>query len=77
MTVDGWIDIRHLSKLVGTDLIDEADRYSTLAGFILWGLGHLPHEGERFNSGRLAFEVVKLNGRNIDKVRIQPMEYAI
>lgn len=77
LTVDGWIDIRHLSKLVGIDLIDEADRYSTLAGFILWGLGHLPHEGESFNSGRLAFEVVKLNGRNIDKVRIQSMEYAI
>lgn len=77
LTVDGWIDIHHLSKLVGIDLVDEADRYSTLAGFILWGLGHLPHEGESFNSGRLAFEVVKLNGRNIDKVRIQPMEYAI
>ena len=77
LTVDGWIDIRHLSKLVGLDLVDEADRYSTLAGFILWGLGHLPHEGESFNSGRLAFEVVKLNGRNIDKVRIQSMEYAI
>ena len=48
-----------------------------LACFILWQLGHLPHEGENFTSGDLVFEVVKLEGRNIDKVRIHRMEYAI
>ena len=47
---------------------------STLAGFILWRLGHLPHEGETFIAGDLAFEVVKLDGRNIDKVRIRHVE---
>ena len=74
LTVDGWIDIRHASKLLDVDLVDEADRYSTLAGFILWRLGHLPHEGETFIAGDLAFEVVKLDGRNIDKVRIRHVE---
>ncbi|MDP9808862.1 CBS domain containing-hemolysin-like protein [Rhizobium tibeticum] len=76
LTVDGWIDIRHASRLLDADLIDETDRYSTLAGFILWHLGHLPHEGEGFTAGELAFEVVKLDGRNIDKVRVQRIEEA-
>ncbi len=76
LTVDGWIDIRHASKLLDTDLVDETDRYSTLAGFILWHLGHLPHEGEGFTAGELAFEVVRLDGRNIDKVRVQRIDEA-
>lgn len=74
LTVDGWIDIRHASKLVDADLVDDTDRYSTLAGFILWRLGHLPQEGETVTDGNLFFEVVKLEGRNIDKVRIRRVE---
>lgn len=74
LTVDGWMDIRHASKVVDVDLVDETDRYSTLAGFILWRLGHLPHEGEGFELGNLSFEVVKFDGRNIDKVRIRRIE---
>nr|WP_222858081.1 TerC family protein [Rhizobium cauense] len=76
LTVDGWIDIRHASKLLDANLVDETDRYSTLAGFILWHLGHLPHEGEGFTTDELAFEVVRLDGRNIDKVRVQRIEEA-
>ena len=68
--VHGWIDIRRLSGLIGTDLVDEADRYSTLAGYILWRLGHLPKAGERVAAGNLAFEVVAMDGHNIGKVRI-------
>ena len=74
LTVDGWIDIRQASRLIGEDLVDEADRYSTLAGFVLWRLGHLPHEGERFQDGDLLFEIIRLDGRNIDKVRIRRLE---
>jgi CBS domain containing-hemolysin-like protein len=71
LTVDGWIDIRKASKLVDADLVDENDRYSTLAGFILWRLGHLPHEGESFAADGLSFEIAALDGRNIAKVRIK------
>ncbi|WP_099864265.1 TerC family protein [Pararhizobium haloflavum] len=68
--VDGWIDIRRVSHLIGTDLVDATDRYSTLAGFLLWQLGHLPEAGERVTLGDLIFEVVTMDGRNIGKVRI-------
>ncbi len=71
LLVDGWIDIRHVSKLLEVDLVDEADRYSTLAGLVLWRLGHLPNQGESVSFGGLTYEVVALDGRNIDKVRIR------
>jgi CBS domain containing-hemolysin-like protein len=70
LTVDGWIDIRQASKLVDVDLVDDNDRYSTLAGFILWRLGHLPHKGEILAVDGLSFAITKLEGRNIAKVRI-------
>ncbi|MBB6510602.1 CBS domain containing-hemolysin-like protein [Rhizobium soli] len=69
--VDGWIDIRHVSRLLETDLVDDADRYSTLAGFLLWRLGHLPHAGEQVPYGNLVYEIHSLEGCNIDKVRIR------
>ncbi|WP_430252375.1 TerC family protein [Neorhizobium sp. DAR64860/K0K1] len=68
--VDGWIDIRHVSRLLETDLVDDADRYSTLAGFLLWRIGHLPYAGEQVPYGNLVYEIHSLEGRNIDKVRI-------
>lgn len=71
LLVDGWINIRHVSRLLDVDLVDDADRYSTLAGLILWRLGHLPQEGASVTYGDLIFEVVALDGRNIDKVRIR------
>lgn len=71
--VDGWIDIRRASSLLETDLVDETDRYSTLAGYILWRLGHLPVAGEKVAVGDLEFEVVSMAERNIEKVRVRKL----
>jgi CBS domain containing-hemolysin-like protein len=71
--VDGWIDIRKASNLLEVDLVDETDRYSTLAGYILWRLGHLPQAGEKVTAGSLLFEVVSMSERNIDKVRVRTL----
>ena len=71
--VDGWIDIRKASNLLEVDLVDETDRYSTLAGYILWRLGHLPQAGEKVTAGSLQFEVVSMSERNIDKVRVRTL----
>jgi CBS domain containing-hemolysin-like protein len=75
--VDGWIDIRKASNLLDADLVDETNRYSTLAGYILWRLGHLPQAGERVAVGGLEFEVVSMQERNIDKVRVRRLEDAL
>lgn len=71
LLIDGWADIRHVSRLLDEDLIDDADRYSTLAGLILWKLGHLPEKGETIVYGPYLFEVTALDGRNIEKVLIR------
>ena len=71
--VDGWCDIRRASSLLDTDLVDEADRYSTLAGYMLWRLGHLPQVAEKVTAGDLEFEVVSMAKRNIDKVRVRKL----
>ena len=72
--VDGWIDIRRASSIIDGNLADAADRYSTLAGYILWQLGHLPSEGQRVAAGNYDFEIVKMDGHAIDKVRIRHKE---
>lgn len=74
--VDGWIDIRKASALLETHLEDETDRYSTLAGYLLWQLGHLPDEGEKVVAGNLEFEIVSLDGRAIERVRIRHLDEA-
>jgi CBS domain containing-hemolysin-like protein len=72
--VDGWIDIRKASNLIEVNLVDETDRYSTLAGYILWRLGHLPKVGEKVAAGTHILEVMAMDERNIEKVRIRRLE---
>jgi len=69
--VDGWIDIRRASDLLEVNLEDRTERYSTLAGYILWQLGHMPVEGEHVRAGDLEFEVIAMQGRAIDRVRVR------
>ncbi|MFZ5676017.1 MAG: transporter associated domain-containing protein [Pseudomonadota bacterium] len=52
-------------------LPDGTDRCSTLPGYILWQLGHLPEAGATVTDGTFVFEVVSMDGRNIGKVPIR------
>ncbi len=47
--------------------VDDAE-YTTLAGFVLSQLGHIPPVGDTFQWKDWRFEVVDLDGRRIDKV---------
>lgn len=71
--VEGASDIRRVSLLIDVDLVDEADQYSTLAGYMLFHMGHLPQVGEAIVSAKHVFEVVSMDGRKIDKVKISPV----
>ncbi|KAA0970873.1 TerC family protein [Aureimonas fodinaquatilis] len=70
---DGFIDIRQLRGAIGHDLVDEANRYSTLAGYILTQMGHLPREGDCVEAEGLRLEVISVDKRSIGKVRISEM----
>jgi putative hemolysin len=58
--VERTLDVRGLSAF--------EHEYTTLAGFVLSQLGHIPVPGETFDWRNWRFEVVDLDGRRIDKV---------
>jgi putative hemolysin len=69
--VDGGMSIDDVERLLGAGNMRSGDDYTTLAGFVLAQLGHLPATGESFRWRSLRFEVVDLDGRRIDKVLVQ------
>jgi CBS domain containing-hemolysin-like protein len=72
--VDGFTDIRRLSSILQRDLVDDSDRYTTLAGYALWHLGHLPVGGESFVEDGYQFTIEAMSGRHVEKVRIRPVD---
>jgi putative hemolysin len=69
--VDGGMSIDDVERLLKGGNMRSGDDYTTLAGFVLAQLGHLPTTGESFRWRGLRFEVVDMDGRRIDKLLIQ------
>ena len=68
--IDGSIDIDQLERYLDRRDLKSNDDYHTLAGFVLWELGHLPKVGEHLDWKDLRFEVVDMDGRRIDRVLV-------
>ena len=49
---------------------EEEDGYTTLAGFILSLSGTIPNEKDKYECGRFIFEIIDLDGHQIDKVLV-------
>ena len=64
LILEGSSDIRHVSLLLGRDLVDEAEQYSTLSGYILFHLGHLPHIAEVLHDEQHIFEVISIDRKS-------------
>jgi len=73
LILEGSTDIRHVSLLLDSDLVDESEQYSTLSGYILFHLGRLPESGAKLEADNYIFEVVTMDGHKIDKVHIIPL----
>ena len=56
-----------LSDRIGVRLPNDRD-FSTVAGFALSVLKHLPETGEKFRHDGWSFEIVDMDGRKIDKL---------
>jgi len=69
--VDGSMSIDDVERLLELGNMRSGDDYTTLAGFVLAQLGHLPATGESFRWRGMRFEVVDMDGRRIDKLLIQ------
>ena len=49
---------------------EEEDNYTTLAGFILSLSGTIPNEKDKYECGRFIFEIIDIDGHQIDKVLV-------
>ncbi|WAJ27620.1 hemolysin family protein [Antarcticirhabdus aurantiaca] len=70
--VDAALPVDDVAHLVpGIEFPLKRD-YTTLAGYVLERLGHIPEVGESFHSGDWKIEVIDLDGRRIDKLLLIP-----
>lgn len=73
--VDAMLDIDEAKSSLGIedDLPGENEnRFSTLGGFILFRIGHIPREGEKFVWEGFEFEIIDMDRQRIDKVLVTP-----
>ena len=69
--LDGQMPVYDVErKLEIKGMSSHDDEYTTIAGFVLTQLGHIPVPGETFDWHSWRFEVLDLDGRRIDKVLI-------
>jgi len=74
--IDGAADLHHVEQVLETEgLVDEAQDFSTLAGYLLSRFGHLPKPGDvcehEAHHQRFRFEVLEMDGRRIALVRVE------
>ena len=70
ITVPGDMEIVDLNKRYGFSINDED--YQTIGGFIFGQLGRLPRTGDRVQSDRLTLEVLDMDARRVEKVKLIP-----
>lgn len=70
--LSGMLPIYRLEEILHSITLpeDETGEYFTLAGFVLFRLGHVPKTTESFTWEGHIFEVVDLDGNQIDKVLV-------
>ena len=72
MLIDGGMAADAMAQALDIPLPEDRD-YATAAGHVLHILRHLPEEGEAFTDSGWHFEVVDMDGRKIDKLRVRRM----
>lgn len=69
---DGMVSIEEVEQeLACRGMKSEEHDYYTLAGFVLWQLGHVPQTGEQFLWQDFRFEVMDMDGRRIDRILVE------
>ncbi len=72
--LSGAMPVDEMADQIGIQLPAQRN-FTTVAGFVLGHIQHIPKTGERFETNGWTFEVVDLDGRRIDKVlasRVKP-----
>ena len=73
LLMDGGVNLRDLETRMQWSLPREGG-VETLAGFLLFRLGHIPKEGESITYENRRLTVVEMENRRIAKIRVEPVE---
>jgi putative hemolysin len=74
--LDGSMGLERFRDLMGTNMRfpnEEAGAYHTLAGFMLYQLGYIPHAAESAHWGGYCFEVIDMDGNRIDQLLVKQL----
>jgi putative hemolysin len=75
MLVNGDAPIELLADIIEGYEIDFSEtEFTTIAGFALSKLNHIPTIGEKFESHNYSFEIIDMDGNRIDKLLLVKME---
>lgn len=66
--VEGGMSVQEVEEGLGI-VLPKGD-FETIAGFVLYRLGHIPAEGEQFEHDNLKFEVTRMRDLKIETIRI-------
>lgn len=69
--VDGGLSVHEAEELIGLHgMTDKPDSFTTVAGFVLFQLGHVPKAGEHLFWRDWRFEIMDMDGTRIDKLLV-------
>jgi CBS domain containing-hemolysin-like protein len=75
--LDGRMPIDEVERTLQADeMATDDDDFTTLAGFILQQLGHIPSKGDLFDWQGWRFQVVEMDSHRIDKVSVSRFQLA-
>jgi putative hemolysin len=69
LLIAGALSADAMAERLGIELPEDRE-FATAAGYVLFMLKRLPHEGEHFTDQGWRFEVVDMDGRKIDKLLV-------
>jgi putative hemolysin len=71
--IDGLVGLDELKQVLGISRLPEEDPdFHTLGGYMMARLNRVPMEADRITAADHRFEVVKMDGRRVDRVLVSP-----
>ena len=73
--IDGMVGLDELKQVLGISRLPGEDPdFHTLGGYLMARLNRVPMEADRITAGDWRFEVVKMDGRRVDRVLVTPVK---
>lgn len=72
--VKGLTEISQFNEIIGSDFSDED--VDTIGGLVANHLGRVPHKGDKFSVGRINFEVLRADPRQVDVLLVESLAHS-